>query len=186
MIFSVPQPVVLDTCVLVDACLRDLLLRLAETPALYLPRWSGEIMAELERTLTDKLGVSAARWEHLHSQLGEHFAGSWVDAEFRGWIPRLTNHQKDRHVLAAAIQAEARQIVTYNLKDFAPADLAAWSVSAVSPDAFLCDCFEADPDTALGKLDLLAADSNRPLPALLDRLRRVNLHAFAALASGAC
>ena len=34
---------VLDACVIVPAGLRDTLLRLAETPRLYVPKWSGEI-----------------------------------------------------------------------------------------------------------------------------------------------
>jgi hypothetical protein len=38
--------VVLDACVLIPAPLRDTLLRLAEHPCLYVPRWSEEIMAE--------------------------------------------------------------------------------------------------------------------------------------------
>jgi hypothetical protein len=43
--------VVLDACVLVNAALRDTLLRLAEPPHLYLPRWSHDIMLETERTV---------------------------------------------------------------------------------------------------------------------------------------
>lgn len=35
---------VLDACVLVKACLRDTLLRLAEEPRLYIPFWSAEIL----------------------------------------------------------------------------------------------------------------------------------------------
>ena len=37
---------VLDACVLVNACLRDTLLRLAEEPPLYIPVWSQEILEE--------------------------------------------------------------------------------------------------------------------------------------------
>ena len=48
---------VLDACVLVNAALRDTLLRLAEPPHLYLPRWSAEILLETTRTLEGKLGL---------------------------------------------------------------------------------------------------------------------------------
>ena len=43
--------VVLDACALVPAALRDALMRCAEEPRLYLPRWSEEIIAEMVRTL---------------------------------------------------------------------------------------------------------------------------------------
>lgn len=47
--------VVLDACVLANAGLYDLFLRLAEPPRLYLPLWSQEILDEVHRTQTTKL-----------------------------------------------------------------------------------------------------------------------------------
>ena len=41
---------VLDACVLAPAALRDTLLRFAEEPRLYIPRWSEEIISEMVRT----------------------------------------------------------------------------------------------------------------------------------------
>lgn len=52
--------VVLDTCVLTPMPLADLLLRLAEEPRLYLPVWSPDILAELERTPINKFRLSPA------------------------------------------------------------------------------------------------------------------------------
>ncbi len=37
-------PVILDACVLANQRITDLLLRLAETPRLFLPRWSKQIL----------------------------------------------------------------------------------------------------------------------------------------------
>ena len=42
---------VLDTCVLAPMPLCDTLLRLAEDPAFYIPKWSNDIMRELRSTL---------------------------------------------------------------------------------------------------------------------------------------
>lgn len=42
---------VLDTCVLAPMPLCDSLLRLAEDPAFYIPRWTGDILRELRSTL---------------------------------------------------------------------------------------------------------------------------------------
>lgn len=49
---------VLDACVLLPASLRDTLLRLAETPPLYIPKWSGQIWAEVTRNLGSRRKLS--------------------------------------------------------------------------------------------------------------------------------
>ncbi len=54
-------PAVLDACVLVQAPLRDTLLRLAEPPRLYIPQWSDEIIAETVRTLKTGLACPHRR-----------------------------------------------------------------------------------------------------------------------------
>ena len=46
--------VVLDACVLIPMPLADTLLRMAEAPRLYLPRWSQAIMDEVTRNLIAK------------------------------------------------------------------------------------------------------------------------------------
>ncbi|HEY0795229.1 MAG TPA: hypothetical protein VGD64_05565 [Acidisarcina sp.] len=61
--------VVLDACVLVNAALRDTLLRLAEPPHLYLPRWSHEIMLETTRTLETRLGLTSEQTAYLAAEL---------------------------------------------------------------------------------------------------------------------
>ena len=43
--------VLLDACVLIPMPLADTLLRMAETPRLYLPKWSQPIMDEVTRNL---------------------------------------------------------------------------------------------------------------------------------------
>ena len=48
--------VVLDACVLVNFALADTLLRLAEPPAFFEPKWSDEIIRETTRSLRRKLG----------------------------------------------------------------------------------------------------------------------------------
>jgi uncharacterized protein YecA (UPF0149 family) len=46
--------VVLDACVLIPMPLADTLLRMAEAPRLYLPKWSQTIMDEVTRNLVVK------------------------------------------------------------------------------------------------------------------------------------
>jgi hypothetical protein len=50
-----PLVAVLDACVLVNISLCDTLLRMAEPPELYEPRWSEEIIVETLRNLELRL-----------------------------------------------------------------------------------------------------------------------------------
>jgi hypothetical protein len=64
----------------------------------------------------------------------------------------MTNHPKDRHVLAAAVRAGAQTVVTFNLKDFPDTALAPWNVAAQSPDDFLIHQYRLDPNVVVTKL----------------------------------
>ena len=88
-------------------------------------------------------------------------------------IPAMTNHPKDRHVVAAAVKAGAQVIATANLKDFATLPE---GIEAQSPDEFLCNLFDLDPPAFIEMLREQAADLVNPPIAfdeLLERLRRV-------------
>ena len=98
---------VIDANVLVQAPLRDTLLRLAEGPQLYRTLWSAEIMAEVRRTLGGIFGIAPNRIAHFESKLHEHSPEAWIEG-FEPLIPSMTNDVKDRHVLAAAAHAKAR------------------------------------------------------------------------------
>jgi predicted nucleic acid-binding protein len=130
------RPVVLDACVLVAAGLRDTLLRLAETPGLYAPRWSDDIMVEVERTLQKRFNKSPAQTGHLVHELRRSFPEAWV-CGYAHLIPRLLNHEKDRHVLAAAVGCGAQSIVTFNTRHFQHAALEPYDIEVVHPDDFL-------------------------------------------------
>ena len=143
--------VVLDACVLVNAALRDTLLRLAEPPPLYLPRWSDEIAAEMTRTLETKLHLNQAQTRHLIEELKTHFGDAWVE-EYEALVPAMKNHPKDRHVLAAAVRTGAQTIVTFNLKDFPEAALTPWNIVAQDPGEFLIHQFHLAPEVVVYKL----------------------------------
>ena len=109
--------VVLDACVLVQAPLRDTLLRLAEEPRFYLPRWSDEIIAEMVRTLQSQFGLASEKTTHLVDELKKHFGDAWV-TNYEPFVSHMTNHPNDRHVLASAVRCGAQVIVTYNKRHF--------------------------------------------------------------------
>jgi hypothetical protein len=89
----------------------------------------------------------------------------------------MTNHEKDRHVLAAAVRSGAETIVTYNLKDFPRSALASYSITAQGPSTFLKNLYELDPDAVGHPLELQAAAIDKSFDYLLDRLR-VNVPGF--------
>jgi predicted nucleic acid-binding protein len=109
--------VVLDACVLAPAPLRDTLLRLAEDPRLYLPRWSDDIVTEMVRTLEDRFGIAPHRTAYLVDELRKHFGDAWVKG-YEPLIGSMSNDSKDRHVVAAAVRCGAEMIVTYNKRHF--------------------------------------------------------------------
>ena len=163
---------VLDACVLVNAALRDTLLRLAEPPHLFLPRWSSSIMEETTRTMELKLGCTREQTQHMENELRTHFEDSWV-VGYEPLIPVMGNHPKDRHILAAAVKTGAQTIVTFNLKDFRKEALAPWDVQAQHPDAFLVDQYHLDPTVVMRKLNeqaSLHADDLDRLFGILERM----------------
>jgi len=151
---------VLDACVLVPAGLRDTLLRLAETPRLYVPKRSEDILAEVGRTLNGKLGKTPEQVAHLMDELNGVFPEALVK-ECRSLEAALTNDPKDRHVLAAAIRSSAQTIVTFNLKHFPPDALKQYDVEALHPDEFLVNQFYLDDALVTTKFTEQATDISR-------------------------
>jgi hypothetical protein len=89
----------------------------------------------------------------------------------------MSNHEKDRHVLAAAVRCGAETIVTYNLRDFPRPALAPYSISAQGPSTFLRNLYELDSEAVLRTLKEQAAAIDKSFEYLLDRLR-VNVPGF--------
>lgn len=149
-----PVLVVLDACVLANVRVADVLLRLAETPHCLHPRWSETLLEEV-RGAHRKLGWPDTIAEDWQREIRAAFDEAMVPPCPEALAAAL-NHPKDRHVLATALASGARIIVTFNLRDFAPADLEPVGVEALSPDDFLCDLLDAVPQHVDIVLDALA------------------------------
>jgi hypothetical protein len=150
--------------------LADTLLRLASGPRLYHAKWTDQIMAEVSRNLQEKFGLSEERAQYRESEIRRHFPEAWIDG-YEDLIPVMTNHEKDRHVLAAAVRARAEVIVTYNVKDFRKEALAPYSIVGQGPSTFLKNLYELDPVAVKGALKQQARAISHTLPELLTRLR---------------
>lgn len=154
--------VVLDACVIANFSLCDTLLRLAEPPRLYEPKWSEEIIRETARTLESKLGWPHSLTHHLEAELRAHFGEAWISG-YEPLIPRMTNDEKDRHVLAAAVHGEAPTIVTFKLRHFRREHLAPWGVRALHPQSFLIEIFRQEESTVMMKPGQQTDDPRRLL-----------------------
>lgn len=162
--------VVIDACVLASHRICDLILRLAEEPGLYEPKWSDEIIGETVRTLEHKLNWPVSLVGYFESQLRASFSQAWVYNQ-KNWTPLMTNDPKDRHVTATAVACDASLIVTFNLRHFRLTDLEKWNVVAVHPQRFLMDLFHRDPDAVRLKVQEQATEGCRSLANHLNALR---------------
>lgn len=164
-------PIILDACVPANAGVCDLYLRLAETPRLYLPRWSATILDEVKRTQTTKLKRPFS--EELADYWRQEVTAAFPEAMIVGYehlLPQLTNDEKDRHVLAAAIQGDVSVIVTFNLKHFPAAALQPWNVQAVHPQDYLLTLHSMNPGVVLAKVADIATAHGRELQDVLIHL----------------
>lgn len=180
-----PFSVVLDTCVLYPAHLRDTLLRLAER-GLYRALWSADIVEELQRNLIEA-GFNPASIDRLIGEMGAAFPDAEVIG-YRSLIDGLTCDPKDRHVLAAAVRADAAAIVTFNIDDFPAASVDPFEIEIVHPDTFLLDQLDQldqldlAPSPVIEELDQQATANRREpktLSSLLDALAKAGAPSFA-------
>jgi predicted nucleic acid-binding protein len=166
---AIPRPDrpvgVLDACVLIPAGLRDVLLSCAHESA-FRPVWQDEILDEVLRNsvrlLRDRSGVPEEAATAAAAYTLEQMARAFPDAcrPSETWVPLvpgLSCDEKDRHVLAVALGAEATHLVTNNARDFPPASVPR-GLAVIPPDRFLLELLAAVPDQVV---DAVEGMSNR-------------------------
>ena len=169
----------LDANVLYPARLRDLLIRLA-IAGLYQARWTEQILDEcFENLHKDRPDLTAAQLSRTRRLM----ATALPDATVTNYEARIEEQDlpdaNDRHVLAAALAAQATRLVTANLGDF-PAEKIPTGLLIVSPDAFVLGLADEDPETVAEVIEAQAAAlSNPPMTTneLLNGLAEVGLAA---------
>jgi predicted nucleic acid-binding protein len=169
--FPTPFGVVVDANALFPFTLRDTLLRAAEA-GLFQLRWSVEILDETQRSLIETRQMLPETAARLRTQMERAFPESLV-TDYEGLSAAMRNDPGDRHVAAAAVKCGAQVIVTSNLKHFT--DLPD-GLEAQSPDTFLCNLFDLEPQVMVRLLRQQAGDLVNPpmtLHELLHRLARV-------------
>lgn len=140
--------VLADTGVLFSRVLRDYVMYAGIDGVIRL-RWSDSILDELQRTLADRHKMPHAQAVRLRSLMNQALPDALVTPtdDDRERVARLNMpDEDDRHVLAAAVAADATLLCTTNLRDFPAASTTAVGVEAVSPDALLHALVIAFPD----------------------------------------
>lgn len=133
-----------DTNALFPNSQRDLLIRIG-LGGLVQAKWTQKIIDDLAAALTRRYpDMPPERLVRLTTLIND----SVPDCLITGYEPLIDGLKlpdpDDRHVLAAAIKANAQVIVTANLRDFPANDLAPWNVEAKSPDDFVLDQIDID------------------------------------------
>ena len=164
--------VFLDACVLANYGVCNLLLRLGERSRLILPRWSGEVLAEVHRTHTERLGWPSDLAASFQAEIRRAFP----DAEVSGYealVPQMTNDPKDRHVLAAAIRGDCPLILTFNRKHLPALSLSPWGVKTSHPQDYLIVLYEMEPKVLVAVLGEIAGQRQIEIEDVLIRLGKV-------------
>jgi hypothetical protein len=170
--------VIYDACVLYPAPVRDLLLRIANTGVVR-ARWSDRILDECFRSIAaqrpDLAPTALARTRQLvREAVPDCIVTGFEHLEDGLDLP----DPDDRHVLAAAIRANAQAISTFNLRDFPDHILERYDIEPKHPDEFVLDSIDLAPGAVVQCVtDQARALRNPPvmIPELLDTLRRLGL-----------
>jgi predicted nucleic acid-binding protein len=143
---SSPPVAVYDACVLYPFQLRNLLVQCA-ADRLVEARWSDEIHDEwIRNVLSNQPKLTRTRLERTRDLMDKVLPQARVTG-YEARIPAITLPDPgDRHVVAAAIEAGASIIVTWNGRDFPAAELRRHGLRKLTPDGFLTELYDAMPD----------------------------------------
>jgi hypothetical protein len=176
--------VVYDACVLYPASLRDLLVRLALTD-IFQARWTDQIHDEwIRNLLNDRPDIKPASLARCRQLMDLHVPDCLVTGHESLIESLRLPDPEDRHVLAAAIQAGAGFIVTFNLEDFPAPILGPLGIEAIHPDEFVSRLWAEHPDALLEAARLQRAGLRNPPKSAteyLETLKGCNLLKTAAL-----
>ena len=176
-----PFTVLVDSCVLYPAPLRELVMRLV-LEDLFRARWTERIHGEWIRSvLKDRPDLKRERLERTRSMMDSHALNALVT----GYEPLIEGlslpDPDDRHVLAAAIHSQSNLLLTFNLKDFPAASLSPFGIEAQHPDEFLLHQWSLNQPKVLMALRTQRANLRNPSVKsleFLDTLRQQQLPQF--------
>jgi hypothetical protein len=157
-----PRTVIYDACVLYPASIRSFLMWLGVHDLVH-PRWTERILDEcFDNLLADRPDLDPDALSRTRRLMCEAIPDCLVDG-YDSRIQRLTlPDSDDRHVLAAALEANAEAIVTFNLDDFPANRLRPHGLEATHPDDLVCELLDTHAKTILTCLEDEASIRNDP------------------------
>lgn len=134
--------VLADACILFSRTLRDYVQGAIEV------HWSREILAEMSRNLRENLGLSQASTSRLEQLMNDfiEYALVEVDPGHLATVGAVEMDAKDRHVLAAALSADADILLTDNTKDFPAEWMADRGIELLTAGQLLVRLADGFPD----------------------------------------
>lgn len=127
-----------DANILISRTLRDYFVYAAKLGALEI-RWSATILDETTRNLIKQFGFTPEDAEVLTERLEAYLPTALVDVARRHelLVAEVEMDAKDRHVLAAALSANADLLLTQNTSDFPRAWMAEHSIELIDAGTLL-------------------------------------------------
>lgn len=167
-----PVTAICDACVLYPFHQRDILVQ-ASVDGLLRARWTDETHDEWMRNLLANIPAIPPERLYVTRQLMEVALPRARVVGFHQHIDTIVlPDPDDRHVVAAAIQAKASRILTWNLRDFPVGALQKYGMIRLTPDVFLAELFDLAPHLVVASL----ANARRNLSR-----SRVSKHGFLGL-----
>ena len=168
--------VLIDACVLYPTVMREIVLGVARLGR-FSPIWSPRILEEWARAAAK----SGPEMEAVARGEIAVLRAAWPKAEVAPDLARAAKmvlpDPNDVHVLAAAVGAGAKEIMTLNIKDFPTRTLAQYGIVRRDPDTFLIEQYHADPEGVAAQVEAVRATAERlsgeaqPVRPLLKRAR---------------
>jgi predicted nucleic acid-binding protein len=151
---------VVDANALYPIVVRDLLFWFAYYDLCSL-HWSDDILQEWKKIFLSK-GKSEKQIDKSISLMNNSFEFASI-SNYHYLIPQLQLPDiKDNHVLAAAITSKSEVIITFNLKDFPASELDKFDIRSQTPDDFLTDIIDLNPELSLLAFKEMVTNKTNP------------------------
>ncbi len=160
----------IDANVLYAAPLRDLFMQIAVSQ-LFRARWTTRIDDEWTRNLlANRSDITATQVEYTKAMMIRAVPDGIVQDYEDRMADLLLPDADDRHVLAAAIKAQADVIVTLNRRDFPREAVRPHGIEVRDPDEFLTVLCELAPATVMAAARACRRRLNHPALSVDDYL----------------
>jgi predicted nucleic acid-binding protein len=139
--------VLADANILFSRMLRDYVIYAAGEGAIEV-HWSRQILAEMSRNLRENLGFSHEDTSRLEQLINDYIEYALLDVDpvHLAAVEAVEMDAEDRHVLAAAISADADILLTENTKDFPAEWMAERGIELLTAGQLLIRLADVFPD----------------------------------------